>query len=136
MSKLLESGDLQKHILETLQPAYSRRYWSMINAIKTHLHPLGVLIPTNTYDSAVGGYFIWILLPSPLRAIDVATRSKRDQALTVMPGPNFAVWGDEDVVSLDGNLRLTFSWEDEAKLAEGIERLAVVIQAMQSDKTG
>ena len=135
MSKLLESGDLQKHIFETLQPTYARRYRTMMTAITTHLVPLGVNLPGKPHGAAVGGYFIWISLPNPLKAIEVAKSTKDDQALTIMPGPNFAVWGDEGVVDLDRNVRLTFSWEDETKLVEGIKRLAVVIQAMQREAT-
>lgn len=135
MSKLLESGDLQKHIFETLQPTYARRYRTMIGAIRTHLIPLGVDLPAETHGAVVGGYFIWISLPSPLQAFEVALCAKRDQALIVMPGPNFAVWGDEGAVDLDRNIRLTFSWEDEAKLVEGIKRLAVVIEAMKQKAT-
>lgn len=133
MSKLLESGDLQKHILETLQPAYARRYRTMISAIDTHLIPLGVKLPAKTLGAVVGGYFIWISLPSPFRATEVTTRVQRDQALTIMPGPSFAVWGDEGNVDLEGNVRLTFSWEEEGKLEEGIKRLAIVVRAMQRD---
>ena len=131
MSKLLESGDLQKHIFGTLQPSYARRYRNMISAIETHLIPLRVDLPLKTRGAVVGGYFIWICLPKPLRAAEVADCTKRDQALTIMPGPNFAVWGDEGVVDLERKVRLTFSWEEEDKLVEGIKRLATVVKTMQ-----
>lgn len=39
MSYLLESGDLQRHIFQTLQPTYARRYRSMMAAIEEYLIP-------------------------------------------------------------------------------------------------
>lgn len=132
MSKLVESGDLQKHVFETLQPTYARRYRKMIFAIETYLVPLGVdLLQKNS--GVTGGYFIWISLPKPLQADEVAVRSTRDQNLTIMPGHNFAVWGDEGVVDLDRNVRLALSWEEEGNLVEGIQRLATVIKEMQQE---
>lgn len=45
MSNLLESGELQHHIVRTLQPAYARRYYSLMSAINKYLVPLGVELP-------------------------------------------------------------------------------------------
>ena len=132
MWKLLQSGDLQRHILQTLQPSYARRYRNMISALEKHLVPLGVILPQKNRGIA-GGYFVWISLPKPLQAQEVAVRAKRDQQLTIMPGHIFAVWGDEGVVDLDRNIRISFAWEEEEKLIEGIERLAVVVKEMQQD---
>lgn len=129
MSELLESGDLQRHIYETLQPAYARRYSMMMSAIDQHLRPLGVSLPQN--DRRVfGGYFIWIMLPEPLMAVDVVRSARDDQNLVIIPGSMFAVWGDEKAVNFDRNIRLTFAWEAEEHLTEGIERLARVIKTM------
>ena len=132
MWKLLQSGDLQKHIFQTLQAAYARRYRNMILALEQHLVPLGVTLPRKSREIA-GGYFVWISLPNPLQAQEVVLRAKRDQQLTIMPGHDFAVWGDENVVDLKRNIRLTFSWEDENKITEGIERLAIIVKKMQQE---
>ena len=102
-----------------------------MSAIKQYLVPLGVTLPQSDQD-IVGGYFIWIALPKPLRAADATLRAERDQNLTIMPGHNFAVWGDEKVVDLDRCLRLTFSWEQEDKLEESIRRLSDVVKNMES----
>ena len=129
MSELLESGALQGHIFNTLQPAYARRYQSMISAIEEHLLPLGVTLPQTSRD-VVGGYFIWLSLPAPLQAQEVTVRARQEKNLVIAPGSIFAVYGDEKVVDLERKVRVCFSWEEEAMLAEGIQRLAQVIGAM------
>ena len=130
MSSLLETGDLQRHILQTLQPAYARRYRKMIDAIEEHLVPLGVTLPQSK-RAIMGGYFVWLSLPSNLIAEDVAARAKEEEQLTIAPGSSSAVWSDENAVDLTRNVRLCFAWEEEDKLAEGIVRLARVIQGMR-----
>lgn len=134
MSNLVKSGELQRHIFQTLQPTYARRYQSMISAIEDHLLPLGVTLPQRNRD-VVGGYFIWLSLPAPLKAEDVAVCARREENLIIAPGPIFAVYGDEEAVDLNRKVRVCFSWEEEAKLAEGIQRLARVISTMQEDST-
>jgi len=89
MSKLLESGDLQRHIFQTLQPTYARRYRIMIDAIVKHLIPLGVTIPQPNCKM-IGGYFIWITLPTPLHAEGVAVFAKLDENLVIAPGLYFS----------------------------------------------
>ena len=132
MSSLVESGELQRHIFNTLQPTYARRYYSMIMAIEKHLLPLGVTLPQRSRD-VVGGYFIWLSLPTPLLAEEAAVRARHEENLIIAPGPIFAVNGDEKAVDLERKVRVCFSWEEEARLAEGIQRLAQVISSMQRD---
>ena len=129
MSNLIESGALQSHVFRTLQPAYARRYQSMISAIEEHLLPLGVTLPQTSRD-VVGGYFIWLSLPAPLQAEEVARRAREEENLTIAPGSIFAVYGDEKAVDLERKVRVCFSWEEELMLAEGIQRLAQVIGTM------
>ena len=133
MWKLVESGGLQHHIFHTLQPAYARRYRSMIDAVEEYLIPLGVTMPQSD-RKIVGGYFIWISLPAPLQAERVAAHAKEEN-LIIAPGHLFAVRGDEKVVNLDRQVRLCFSWEDEDKLADGVRRLGHVIKAMIQRET-
>ena len=134
MASMLESGDLQRHIFNTLQPAYARRYRGMMSAIEQYLIPLGVTLPQSR-RTVVGGYFIWLLLPKPLQADVVVRRAKEEQDLDVAPGSMSAVWGDEKAVNLDRNVRLSHAWEDEEKLAEGVLRLGRVIhQIIQEDQ--
>lgn len=134
MSELLESGDLQRHIFQTLQPAYARRYRSMMDAIETFLIPLGVTM-SQPNRKTIGGYFIWITLPAPLQAGEVAFLAKQDENLIVAPGHIFAVPGDVTAVDLDRQVRLCFSWEEEENLTDGVRRLGQVILGIQKGPT-
>lgn len=130
MAKLIESGDLQHHIFTTLQPAYSRRYHRMMAAIEEHLVPLGIKLHQSN-QKTTGGYFVWFSLPHRLRADEVATKAKEEENLIIKEGTSFGVWGDSEGQGLEGKIRLSFSWEEEGLLTEGIERLAEVIRDMQ-----
>lgn len=103
-----------------------------MRAIEHYLIPLGATLPRSD-RAVVGGYFIWLSLPEPLQAQEVAVRAKRDENLILAPGPIFAVRGDDNtVVALEGQVRLCFAWEEEGNLGKGIERLAKVIEAMKT----
>jgi len=104
----------------------------MISAIEDYVVPLGVTLP-QTDGEVVGGYFIYLTLPAPLQAEEVAMLAKEDENLIIAPGPIFGVYGDEKAVDLTRKVRLCFSWEAEQKLAEGIQRLGQVIMRLQRD---
>ncbi|KAL8851370.1 MAG: hypothetical protein Q9221_003737 [Calogaya cf. arnoldii] len=131
MTQLLSSGDLEKHLYTTLQPAYALRYNSMMSAIESYLLPLDVTLPQSDRD-VVGGYFLWLELPKPLVADAVAQRAKAEENLIIGQGPLFAVYGDERK-DLERQVRVCFSWEAEENLSEGIQRLATVIRKMLRD---
>lgn len=127
MAQLLPSGVLEHHIRHVLQPAYAGRYHRTMSAIRDHLLPLGVTLPTETQEIA-GGYFIWIALPPPLGANEIA-RLAGEEGLTVASGELFQVQGDATPgrEGLEDKLRICFAWEDEGKLEEGIRRLSSVV---------
>ncbi|KAL8950982.1 MAG: hypothetical protein Q9222_003016 [Ikaeria aurantiellina] len=131
LTHMLKSGELEDHIFTTLQPTYARRYYSMMKAIERHLLPLGVTMPQSD-RAVVGGYFLWLSLPKPLLADEVARQAKEEENLTIGPGSLFGVYGDERKEDLDRQVRLCFSWEEEDNLIKGMERLAAVIRRMQS----
>ena len=130
MSKLLESGNLEHHIFQTLQPAYAERYRKMISAIEHYLVPLGITLPQPNRD-IVGGYFVWFSLPYPLKASDLTIRAKQEENVIVAQGSLFGVWGDTKDGDLEREVRVCFSYEDEDLLVEGVERLEKVIRRMQ-----
>ena len=102
----------------------------MISAIERYLIPLGVTLP-QTGREVVGGYFIWFTLPAPLDAEEMAMLAQRDANLIIAPGRIFRVYGDESAVDLKRKVRVCFSWEEEDKLAEGIQRLGQVLYNAQ-----
>ena len=129
---MLSTGELEKHIYTILQPSYARRYYAMMAAINRHLLPLGVTLPQSD-RAVVGGYFLWIRLPEPLLADDVAHHAKEKESLIIGQGALFAVTGDERTQDLERQVRLCFSWEEEENLPEGIERLGTVIRRVLGD---
>lgn len=135
MAELLRSGDLQRHILTILQPAYASRYRTMMAAIQQHLLPLGVTT-TQTAREFVGGYFVWLTLPEPLSARVLATEAKEKENVIIAPGALFGVDGDSTEKDFASGFRLCFSWEDEEKLGEGVERLARTVRRMQTGGVG
>lgn len=54
----------------------------MVSAINRELIPLGVRIP-QTDRNVVGGYFIWLTLPDPLKGALVAQRLKDEENVVV-----------------------------------------------------
>lgn len=135
MAELLRSGDLQRHILQALQPAYASRYRKMMAAIQQHLLPLGVTTPQMGTE-VVGGYFIWLTLPEPLNARELAAAAKEVENVIIAPGSLFGVDGDSTEDDFERGIRLCFSWEDEEKLGEGVERLARTVRRMQVGGVG
>lgn len=78
----------------------------------------------------MGGYFVWLTLPAPLKGHEVGRRAREDESLIIPEGSIFGVRGDSSP-DLDDKVRLCFSWEPEETLVEGIERLAKVVKQIQ-----
>ncbi|KAJ5774763.1 Pyridoxal phosphate-dependent transferase major region subdomain 1 [Penicillium paradoxum] len=120
---------IQTHIHDVLQPKYAERYHTLLSAIQEHLVPLGVTLPAPA--AAAGGYFMWIGLPAPLIAAEVAQRAESEEKLHVSPGNVFQVPGDSQLAgAFADHLRLCFAWEDPRLLIEGVRRLARVLARM------
>jgi hypothetical protein len=100
----MEKGQLQRHVMEQLQPAYSKRYQTMVKAIERELVPLGVRLPQMDRE-VVGGYFIWLTLPSPLQGRVVAQRAREEENVVVAQvrtGPAAGRWGVLTVIRHTG----------------------------------
>jgi len=128
---LLQNGELQDHIAETLIPSFSRRHKLLSQAIEEHLEPLNVRMYKDARIS--GGYFIWVTLPEAVLADTVVSRAKICENLIIASGSLFEVWGDENAVRSGHCLRLCFAWETEENLFEGVRRLQRVIEAILGD---
>lgn len=122
MTYLLATNHLQAHIVHTLQPAYSRRYHTLLKAITTHLIPFGFTLPKADRHVA-GGFFLWLGLPEGFVAADFArVCAEGVKGVIVAPGAMFEVPGDSSV-RFEGNVRLCFAWESEENLEEGVKRM-------------
>jgi DNA-binding transcriptional MocR family regulator len=82
LAEALATDELQKYVYNTLQPTYCRRYRSIVEVINKELIPLGVRLPQTDRD-IVGGYFIWLTLPSPLKGAVLAQRAKDEENVVV-----------------------------------------------------
>ena len=85
VAEILETGELQRYVYETLQPTYGKRYRIMTAAVQKHLIPLGARLP-QTDREVVGGYFVWLTLPQPLKGATVAQRAKDEENVIVAQG--------------------------------------------------
>jgi DNA-binding transcriptional MocR family regulator len=54
----------------------------MIEVILQELIPLGICLPQTDRDT-VGGYFIWLTLPKPLKGGVLAQRAKEEENVVV-----------------------------------------------------
>lgn len=129
---MISSGQVQDHIVNVLRPAYASRYRVLIQAIQSHLIPLGFTVTQSDRD-VVGGYFVWLGLPVNMKAEELAERCQQDENLIIAPGKIFEVPGD-DVAVFDRNVRLCFSWEEEWKLEEGVRRIAIAARKLLDGK--
>jgi hypothetical protein len=57
----------------------------MVGAITKELIPLGVQLPQMERE-VVGGYFIWLTLPHPLKGSIVTQRAEKEENLIIAPG--------------------------------------------------
>ncbi|EAW07388.1 aminotransferase-like domain-containing protein [Aspergillus clavatus NRRL 1] len=133
VAQLLETGAFQTHLAQVLLPAYARRYHRLMSAVREHLVPVGAA-PRES-SRVAGGYFIWVRLPAPLRARDLARTALEKHQVNVAPGEIFQVPGDSEHGANDfcDHLRLCFAWVEEEQLAEGVCRLGRAIrEALES----
>lgn len=145
MAKLIETGGLQKHIREVLQPSYARRWRRLVGEIEKHLEPLGVKIVKGEMDKGeneeakkdreveevAGGYFLWVELPAGVSAVEYAKRCLEVE-VPILAGPRFAIPGDQSL-TFEKNVRLCFSCIDEDLMGEAVEKIAGVLKKMLAE---
>lgn len=146
--ELLRNGELDSHLRGALRPGYQRRHAVMMDAVERVLVPLGARVRIRSLvgeegdeetskEGSVdvsGGYFIWLEFPDGPSVQVVADRCVSEENLIIGNGKLFEVLGDEAALPLDKQLRLCFSWEDEEKLVDGVERLGRVIERVKKDE--
>lgn len=111
-----QQGLLEPHI-EGLRQVYRERRDAMLAALESHM-PAGV-----GWTHPRGGYFIWLTLPEPLRAVRVAAQAREAGLLIPVGDPFFAEMPSAQ------HLRLAFSYVTPDKIEEGIEKLGQVLKA-------
>jgi DNA-binding transcriptional MocR family regulator len=104
--------------VEKLRTVYARRRDRMLEALERTM-PDGV-----TWTRPEGGMFIWITLPDGVDATALLARSLRDGKVAFVPGRAFHADG-----SGENTMRVNFTNADEARIDEGIARLARCVKA-------
>jgi DNA-binding transcriptional MocR family regulator len=100
-----------------IKAAYRVRRDAMLSALERDM-PSGV-----TWTKPQGGMFIWVTLPESIDAAKLLERAIKEARVAFVPGRAFHFDGTGA-----NTLRLSFSLADEAKIAEGIGRLAEVVR--------
>ncbi|ERT00834.1 hypothetical protein HMPREF1624_02067 [Sporothrix schenckii ATCC 58251] len=132
---LMHTGELDRHLREVVRPALQWRHRLLAQAVQEHLGEFldikcGAL-PTGPSSTMTtfGGYFLWLKLRrTDISAAAISKRALADENLVIAEGPLFEVKGDERSAQFDDHIRLCFAWEDEAKIVEGVKRLAHVLR--------
>ncbi|KAK9420035.1 putative Aminotransferase class I/classII domain-containing protein [Seiridium unicorne] len=152
VDEMLQSGTLQGHIKDTLIPTYRSRYYALMDAINNELVPLGFEISSgapyhvssdttsNGHDSNItvcGGYFVYLLVPLKLTTAtkDLAVIALEKGNLKFAYGEMFQVEGDggsreRATTNYGEGIRLCWAWHTEAKILEGVRRLAELVKGV------
>ncbi len=123
LAEYCREGLLEPHI-ERLRRVYRERRDVALAALAAHM-PGGV-----GWTRPGGGFFIWLTLPEPLRAVEVAERA-RDQKLLIPVGDPF--FAEQPTGQ---HLRLAFSFVPPDKIRAGVEVLGRVLSAEVSRAMG
>ncbi len=120
LSVYCKRGLLEPHI-EYLRKLYSRRKDVMLEALRSSM-PKGVL-----WTEPRGGFFIWLTLPDGLRAVEIADEAKKIGLWILAGDPFFAERPTGQ------HIRLAFSYVEEGKILEGIEKLSTLLMKKNGD---
>ncbi len=121
LHRYLTTNDLDSHIRKIIA-VYSRQCRLMCDLLDD-------LMPALSHTTPDGGMFLTATLPPDMDAMRVFEEGIR-QNVAVLPGmPFFVDGGGTDII------RLNFSNANEEKIAEGMHRLATVIDRLSPEKT-
>jgi 2-aminoadipate transaminase len=115
--EVVRDGFLQQH-LPTVRARYKAQRDAMHAALAQHLAPLGC-----RFNTPAGGMFFWVELPAGLDAMALLPQAV-EAGLAYVPG---AAFYSADAAA--NTLRLSFVTVSAERIAEGIAKLARVLQA-------
>ncbi|CAG7962177.1 unnamed protein product [Penicillium salamii] len=136
LAEVVENGQLQRFVDETVRPTLQRRHRLMMDAIHTYLWPLGARTRVSSLNGykIFGGYFVWLELGSEYSTKFIAGVLKTEENIIVGHGNLFVVHGDERSALFDNSIRLSFSWEAEQDIEDGIRRIGQLISRMNRNR--
>lgn len=135
--EVMESGD-QRVFLSKLLPLYQRGLKALTETLEQHREETGWEVESPQPGSAgesVGGFFLWLRLPSPLVARDVVATAEAEHGVSAMVGERTSPTAAAGELVKD-RLRLCFAYLDEADLIEGAHRLAAAVVSERRKASG
>ena len=135
LGDLIETGELEDHIEKAVRPLLQRRHRIMVDAVDEFVAPFGAKLRRSSLHGGeiYGGYFVWFSLEDGLCAEQVARRALEEENLIIGHGNMFSVKGDESTSLFDRDIRLSFAWEPEDSLVEGVKRLGTVLRSVKEE---
>jgi DNA-binding transcriptional MocR family regulator len=124
VGNLLTTGTLQGFLRDVLAPTFEARHKTLLKAFERELKPLGVEVR----GGDKGGWWVWLRLPLWCDAGLLCQRLKEEWDLLVAHGEMFG--GAE----CEGCVRLCLAWEEEARLEEGVKRIAEAMGRMRKGR--
>ncbi|HEY5517781.1 MAG TPA: PLP-dependent aminotransferase family protein [Coriobacteriia bacterium] len=110
------TGTAWRRVLADLTRTYGERRDAMLAALEEHL-PADV-----AWTHPEGGFFVWVTLPAHLDTKPLLAEAV-ERGVTFVPGGDFFPAG------MGSNcLRLAFCYEEPAQIAEGVRRIAEVLE--------
>ena len=110
------SGTAWRRVLSDLANTYHERRDAMFAALSEHF-PGDV-----TWTRPAGGFFVWVTLPAHLDTKPLLAEAV-ERGVTFVPGSDFYPAGEGS-----NSLRLAFCYEEPAQIAEGVRRIAEVLE--------
>ncbi len=114
LSVYCKKGFLEPHV-DSIRMLYSKRKDVMLDALESSM-PDSI-----KWTKPRGGFFVWITLPDGLSSMDLVQMAKKAGLWILEGDPFFAE------KQTDQHLRLAFSYVEENKIREGIEKLATLL---------
>ncbi len=110
------TGTAWRRVLADLTRTYHERRDAMLDALVEHF-PADV-----TWTHPEGGFFVWVTLPGHLDTKPLLAEAV-ERGVTFVPGSDFYPAGQGS-----NSLRLAFCYEEPAQIAEGVRRIAEVLE--------
>jgi DNA-binding transcriptional MocR family regulator len=106
----------------SLRPVYQARRDAMLQALRDHM-PHGV-----EWTRPEGGMFVWVTLPAAIDGAELLGRAVAEARVAFVPGAGF--YPDR---TGENHIRLSFSLNEPAKIADGIKRLGNLIKTVLAE---
>ncbi|CAH0034183.1 unnamed protein product [Clonostachys rhizophaga] len=134
LADMIETGTLQKHLADKVRPNLQHRHRVMVDAIHTHLLPLGFQLREagQLRGNVYGGYFAWLTTPDGISSGVISEVAMADM-LIIGNGTMFQVEDNKHEIDTDKYIRLTFAYVPEDDIMEGVRRLGVVTRKIQEN---